>query len=499
MSADIDHAIAASPPDVARLAAATILSVDTRGCITDWNRRAVGTFGWSRGEVLGHSLVATIVSPRLRAHHDRELGRFLASAEGADSRIDTVASHRDGREFEARLVLVPVSLGRTPEFTAFLDEVALRPVTQDGIEHLRHRHASVVASITEALSDAGPGQPPGQLAGALVVVEQLSDASGPEPAEHEDIFTPPAEAPEVVEAEPVELELEPEPVPDEPPAPDAAALPPPGIALGPSETALAVQSEERSLVVPEPIPGVLDDERLVLCAQPVLDLATNEVAQYELQLKVADHDGRLTPPEALVYAAERYGVAGWIDRWIMRQAATLAAAHQHDGVHARLAIPLSAQAVLDPDLVQSLERELSANEADPGRLVVQISETSAVANVEHAARLVSRIRSIGCGAALADFGSSFSSLRHLKRLPVDQLRLDGAVTESLADSRSDRLVLRAVVDVAHGVDALVVADQVSSPGTLEVLRREGVDLAQGVLVGRAATAAETWPAAGTQA
>jgi EAL domain-containing protein (putative c-di-GMP-specific phosphodiesterase class I) len=60
-------------------------------------------------------------------------------------------------------------------------------------------------------------------------------------------------------------------------------------------------------------------------------------------------------------------------------------------------------------------------------------------------------------------------------------------------------VLRAVVDVAHGVDALVVADQVSSPGTLEVLRREGVDLAQGVLVGRAATAAETWPAAGTQA
>ncbi|HEX8854497.1 MAG TPA: EAL domain-containing protein [Thermoleophilaceae bacterium] len=500
MSADTEHAVIASALDATRLAAATILSVDTRGCITDWNRRAEGTFGWSRGEVLGHSLVATIVSPRLRAQNDRELGAFLGSEPGAESRIETVASHRDGREFEARLVLVPVSLGRTPEFTAFLDDVAVRPPTHDGIEHLRRRHSNVLTSIAEALGDEPREQPPGQLAGALVLVEQLSEPGVPEASEPLDIFSPPAEPPELLEAEQVEVEpegveVDPEPLHDEPPAPDPAALPPPGISLAPSETALAVQRQERALVAPEPVPALLEGERLVLCAQPVLNLGTNEISQYELQLKVADDEGRLTPPEALVFAAERYGVVGWIDRWLVRRAAALAGEHQRDGVNVRLALALSGQALLDPDLVQSVERELSANGTDAERLVLQISEAAAVANVERAAELVSRLRSIGCGTALADVGSSFTSLRHLKRLPVDQLRLHGGVTESLADSRTDRLVLRALVEVAHGVDALVVADLVSAPGTLEVLRREGVDLAQGVLVGRAATAAETWPGA----
>src|SRR3954464_13844520 len=92
----------------ARLAHATIVSVDTRGCITDWNRRAEATFGWTRPDVLAHSLVATVVAPRLRADADRSLAAFLASDSGAEHRLDTVASHRDGREMEARLVLVPV-------------------------------------------------------------------------------------------------------------------------------------------------------------------------------------------------------------------------------------------------------------------------------------------------------------------------------------------------------------------------------------------------------
>src|SRR5256714_1884733 len=197
----------------------------------------------------------------------------------------------------------------------------------------------------------------------------------------------------------------------------------------------------------------LEDDLFELHCQPVLDLRTNDVNQYELLIRMRAEDGRLVLPEGFLGPARRAGLAHAIDRWVVRKAVRLLVANEH----VSLEVNLSPEAVHDPDLATMIEEELSASSIDPARLVLEVAGGTAAGSLAETRALAKRLRALGCKFALDDFRSNFGSFRLVRELPLDYLKLDGELVGALAESRTSQLIVKALVDVAAGTGMSTVA------------------------------------------
>jgi PAS domain S-box-containing protein len=228
----------------------------------------------------------------------------------------------------------------------------------------------------------------------------------------------------------------------------------------------------------------IEDELLQLHCQPVLDLHSNTIAQYELLIRMTTPDGRLVLPQAFLGPARRAGLAHAIDRWVVRKAIRLLHETALAGQDVSLEVNLSPEAVYDTELPAMVDEELARTPVDPARLVFEVTGATAADHLEETRTLAKRLRGLGCRFALDDFRSSFGSFRLLRDLPLDYLKLDGELVGSLAESRTSQLIVKALVDVAAGAGMKTVAVFVSDQETIELLREQGVDFAQGYAVGR---------------
>jgi EAL domain-containing protein (putative c-di-GMP-specific phosphodiesterase class I) len=246
----------------------------------------------------------------------------------------------------------------------------------------------------------------------------------------------------------------------------------------------------------ERIREALDNDGFVLHFQPILDLATDRVTTYEALIRMRDSEsGELVQPGAFLYVADRYGMAYSIDRWVIGRAIkTLASGRLGDD--ARLAINISARTLNHPEVLDELGRRLEDASIEPGRLILEITETAAIENVENAKRFARRLTSLGCALALDDFGTGFSSFYYLKHLPCQYLKIDGEFIRNLRASPNDRLLVKSVVDIAKGMGKRTIAEFVGDEETVAILTGIGVDYAQGFHVGKPAPAGEIAQGAG---
>ena len=230
----------------------------------------------------------------------------------------------------------------------------------------------------------------------------------------------------------------------------------------------------------------IEHDRFVLYAQPIIALATGEVVQHELLIRMLADDGSVIAPGAFLPAAERYGLIREIDRWVVRRAAQLSAAGH------TVEINISADSLGDARFAAAVERELRQGDADCAKIVVELTETAVLRDEAAAAGLIGRMRSLGCGVALDDFGTGYGGFTYLKRLSVDFLKIDVEFVRDLAKTPASQHVVRAVVNLAHDFGHRTVAEGVEDAETLELLRDMGVDLAQGYHIGRPAPVTETF-------
>jgi diguanylate cyclase (GGDEF)-like protein/PAS domain S-box-containing protein len=238
----------------------------------------------------------------------------------------------------------------------------------------------------------------------------------------------------------------------------------------------------------ERIRSAIDDDRFVLHAQPIRDLRSGEISQYELLLRMVGDDGDLIAPGAFLPLAERFGLAPEIDRWVARHAIELLAADP--GGHIALEINLSGLSLSDAGLLHLIETEVARHAVDPRRLIFEITETAAVSNIPLARRLAERLTQLGCRFALDDFGAGFGSFYYLKHLPFDYLKIDGEFISGCLGNKTDQLVIDAVVRIARGLGKETIAEFVSDAALEEFVRSQGVDHAQGFHVGRPVPVAE---------
>jgi EAL domain-containing protein (putative c-di-GMP-specific phosphodiesterase class I) len=217
--------------------------------------------------------------------------------------------------------------------------------------------------------------------------------------------------------------------------------------------------------------------------QPIVSLADGRPAHYEALVRLADEgsSGPLIAPGRFLPAAERYGLIRDIDRLVLARVAALLGSRD-DGP--RVAINLSALSVTDPAMLAHVERCLHSRGADPSRLVIEITETAAISDMERARAFCEGVGALGCEVALDDFGAGYGSFHYLTQLPFDYLKIDGSFVRGLTASRNDQLVVRALVALARGMGVRTIAEYVTDRPTLTLLRRYGVDYAQGFELGR---------------
>jgi diguanylate cyclase (GGDEF)-like protein/PAS domain S-box-containing protein len=242
----------------------------------------------------------------------------------------------------------------------------------------------------------------------------------------------------------------------------------------------------------------LDEDRLILHCQPILDLGSNEICQYELLLRLPnDKRGEPLLPSAFLYAAERSGLIQAIDGWVVRKAITLIAEHERAGLKLVLNVNLSGKSIGDRKLAVLIEEALDESGIDPARLTFELTETVAIVNVEEAKAFASRLRSRGCHFALDDFGAGFGSFAYLKNFPFDDLKIDGDFIHGLTGSPVDQLVVKAIVGIARGMGKRTVAEFVADEETVSLLRDIGVDCAQGYHFGMPRPISEALQAVGS--
>jgi len=217
----------------------------------------------------------------------------------------------------------------------------------------------------------------------------------------------------------------------------------------------------------------LEQDRLRLHLQPILELSSGTVTRHEALVRLAGPRG-LILPGAFIGVAERIGLIHAVDTWVLRQSIGLLAEHP-DLV---LEVNVSGRSVGDRSLPALIERELSAHGVEPARLILEITETAAIANMDDALRFADALTSLGCSFALDDFGAGFGSFYYLKHLPVDIVKIDGDFISG-PRSQIDELVVQAIVRIAQELGKHTVAEHVQDEETLSALRDWGVDYAQG--------------------
>ena len=176
-----------------------------------------------------------------------------------------------------------------------------------------------------------------------------------------------------------------------------------------------------------------------------------------------------------------------IDRWVVRNRIRLADRYG-SGKHRDVVfeINISAHGFNDDQLPKIIANELAAARIDPKRIVFEVTESAAISNLERANRFLSDVKRIGCRFALDDFGVGFSSLHQLKNLDVDYLKIDGAFIRNLPNDTVDQHLVKAIVEVSRALGKATIAEFVGDGQTLNLLRKFGVDFAQGYHIGQPA-------------
>jgi EAL domain-containing protein (putative c-di-GMP-specific phosphodiesterase class I) len=237
----------------------------------------------------------------------------------------------------------------------------------------------------------------------------------------------------------------------------------------------------------------LEQDLFVLHAQPILDIGKDEVSQYEVLLRMKGEDGELIPPGAFLGVAERFGLVQSIDRWVVSRAVALMDELLGHGEEVRLEVNLSGRSVDDRELPNMIRRELDGSSVDPDNLVLEITETALISNMDDARKFAEILSRVGCRFALDDFGAGFGSHYYLKHLPLNYLKIDGDFIRSLPTSMTDQLMVKAMVQVAKGLGMKTIAEFVENEDTILFLKQYGVDFAQGFHIGRPAPVSEIWP------
>lgn len=230
-----------------------------------------------------------------------------------------------------------------------------------------------------------------------------------------------------------------------------------------------------SMSIGEEVKQALRDGRLMLAFQPVVSAADHQVKWYECLLRMRDRDGDLVPAAQFIPVVEQLGLMRAIDRHVLDLAIADLIAHPE----VTLGINISGLTAADRSWLRALVAHLRGKPNVASRLIVEITETAALHDIEDSARFVATVRDLGCRVAIDDFGAGYTTFRHLKALTVDIVKIDGSFIRQIRDSEENQLFVRNLLSLARAFNLTTVAECVEDAAAAEFLGDEGLDFLQG--------------------
>jgi diguanylate cyclase (GGDEF)-like protein len=240
------------------------------------------------------------------------------------------------------------------------------------------------------------------------------------------------------------------------------------------------QDHRRNMVIAEQVKRALQEERLQLAFQPIVRCADYGPEMHECLLRMKLPDGEVMPAGAFLPVVEELGLIRLIDRRVVE----LAVAELDTHPDARLALNVSALTATDRSWLAATAAALRQRPDIASRLIVEITETAGLDDVDECARFVATLRDLGCRVALDDFGAGYTSFRHLKMLSVDMVKIDGSFVQGIAENPDNLIFIRTLLGLADNFGLATVAECVEHMDEAELLRQEGVQFLQGYAFGK---------------
>ena len=241
---------------------------------------------------------------------------------------------------------------------------------------------------------------------------------------------------------------------------------------------------------------------LILHYQPKVDPRTGRLAWVEALVRWPHPDlapdratgtPGLLPPDEFIPLAEQTGLIGPLTRWVLDAALRQVGAWGRTGLPLGVEVNLSAWDLHDPELPAVIAERLAAHGVAPARLRLELTEGTLMADAARSLAVLSRIAATGVGIAVDDFGTGYSSLAYLKRLPVDELKIDRSFVTALATDEADAAIVASTIGLGHSLGLRVTAEGVEDRATWERLAALGCDLAQGYYIARPLPSEEFGP------
>lgn len=236
--------------------------------------------------------------------------------------------------------------------------------------------------------------------------------------------------------------------------------------------------------VTDEIVTALNERRILTAFERVADARTREAAFYECLVRMEQHNGQVLLAPDVVPVAEKLGLIRLVDHRVLE----LVIAELAEAPQVRLSLNISPETTMDVDWWAAIEALMGAHPGVAERLIVEITETAAIQDIDDIQQFVVRLKNLGSRIAIDDFGAGYTSFRNLRKLGVDIVKIDGAFVQNLAHSSDDRAFVQTLIDLARRLDIRTVAEWVQDEQSAAMLRDWGCDYIQGRLIGLASPA-----------
>jgi diguanylate cyclase (GGDEF)-like protein len=242
------------------------------------------------------------------------------------------------------------------------------------------------------------------------------------------------------------------------------------------------EGHRRQLALVGDLRRAIAANELTLLYQPKVEMASRKVQSLEALVRWFHAIHGFIPPAEFIPYAERTGGIGPLTRWVVQNAVRQIRHWSDQGLEAEVSVNLSAADLHDADLATMIINELREQKVAPTRLVLEITETAAMRETARAIRVMEELRTYGVRFSIDDFGTGFSSLAQLKRLPVDEIKIDKSFVLDLKPDSDDAVIVKSTIDLGHSMGLKVVAEGVDKAESWQFLAQMGCDLAQGYFV-----------------
>ncbi len=235
--------------------------------------------------------------------------------------------------------------------------------------------------------------------------------------------------------------------------------------------------------VTDEIVTALNERRIVMAFEPVVEARTRKPAFHECLIRMEQDDGQVLLAPDIVPVAEKLGLIRLVDHRVLE----LVVAELATSPEVQLSLNISPDTTMDPDWWSSIELLMHAHPGVAERLIVEITETVAIQDIDDLRGFVRRLKNFGSRIAIDDFGAGYTSFRNLRKLGVDIVKIDGAFVQNIARSADDRAFVQTLIDLARRLQIKTVAEWVQDEESASLLRDWGCDYIQGRLIGLASS------------